>query len=172
MSPLTGRDRPGLPVLVAAVSTVVLVAAVVLAVVMSVKLHHHDQQQAERADALAAGEQFALRMDAFDGGNMGKYVRSIKPLLTTKQQTLFTQQLQKFSQVYAATRQAGGPFAKPGQGRIVLSGVVEADPDSATLLVAHDSTIPGQAAALHFRWQLTMRKVAGRWLVDDFTPVT
>lgn len=172
---MTNTPRPGRPdlsVIVAAISALVLIAAVILGAIMWTDVRDHSRTQDDRAAAQAAAEQFALRMDAFDGANLDAYVKSVEPLLTTRQKTVFGQQITQFKQVYeAAAKAAGKADQKPGQGRIQYSGVTDADNDSATVLVAHDSTIAGQSESLHFRWQLTLRHIGGKWLIDDFVPV-
>lgn len=173
---MTSSRRPALSglMLLAAVTSVVLVAAVVLAVVMWTKVRAADNADRDRAAALTAAEQFALRMDDFKGADLNAYVASIKPLLTTKEQTIFDQQFGAFKQVFEAAQQAAAKTGQKsgGTGKIQLAGVSESDSDSATVLVAHDSTLAGQSQALHFRWTVSMRKVGGRWLVDDFVPVS
>lgn len=160
--------------ILAALTSLVLVAAVVVATVMFLKVRKADAADRDRADAVAAAEQFALRMDDFEGANLTAYVDSITPLLTTKEKTVFTQQFGAFKQVFEAAQKAAKASGKTkgGQGKIQLAGVADADADSATVLVAHDSTLAGQSQALHFRWTVSMRKVGGTWLVDDFVPVS
>jgi hypothetical protein len=173
---LTSSRRPassGL-LIVAALTSLVLVAAVVVATLMFLKVRKAEAADRDRAAALTAAEQFALRMDDFKGADLQAYVDSITPLLTTKEKTVFTQQFGAFKQVFEAAQKAAKAAGKTkgGEGRIQLAGVAEADPDSATVLVAHDSTLAGQSQALHFRWTVSMRKVSGKWLVDDFVPVS
>lgn len=157
--------------IVGAVSALVLVAAVVLGVVMGLRIREANAAERDRSDAVKAAEQFALRMDGIQLGNFEAYKSSVEPLLTTKEKTVFEQQFKQFEQVYKQAKAQGLPNSKAGKGTIVFAAASDADPDSATVLVAHDSSVPGQAQALHFRWQLGMRKVEGTWLVDDFQPV-
>ena len=157
--------------IVAAVSVLALVAGVVVAAVMFSKVREDKAADRARSEAITAAEQFALRMDGIQLGNFEAFSKSVAPLLTTKERTVFEQQFKQFEQVYEQAKKAGAAQAKPGVGKIIFSGASDADLDSATVLVAHDSTVPGQDQALHFRWQLGMRKVEGDWLVDDFTPV-
>lgn len=175
------RTGPGRRTLVAlaAILVVVLIAAVVVVVIRARQVEAHNALQDERSAALQAAEQFALRMDAFDGANLPAYTKSVEPLLTDKEKTVFTQQLQQFSQLYNQVQKASqgakgkqkGTKAQPGTGSIVMAGVSDIDADSATVLVAHDSTIPGTTQKLHSRWTISMRKIDGDWLVDSFTPV-
>lgn len=168
----TGR-RSALLVVVAVLLAVVLVAAIVIAVLRGRQVHAQDELAANRDAALRAAEQFALRMDAFDGADLTAYTKSVEPLLTDKEKTVFSQQLQQFQQLYDQVQKASKAknAPEPGTGAIVMAGVSDVDADSATVLVAHDSTIPGTSQKLHSRWTISMRQIDGRWLVDSFTPV-
>lgn len=167
--PSAGRSR--LVLIVAALSSLVLVASLVVAGLMYSRIREDRAQDRARSEAISAAEQFALRMDNIELGNFASYKKDLEPLLTTKEKTVFEQQFKQFEEVYNQSQKAGAPKSEAGQGKIIFSGASDVDLDSATVLVAHDSSVPGQSQALHFRWQLGMRKVEGRWLVDDFTPV-
>lgn len=164
-----GRGR--LAVIVAALSSLLLVAALVVAGLMYQRISEDRAVDRARSEAIAAAEQFSLRMDGIELGNFEAYKKSVEPLLTTKEKTVFEQQFKQFEEVYEQAKQKGLKNSRAGKGKIIFSGARDVDADSATVLVAHDSTVPGQDQSLHFRWQLGMRKVEGSWLVDDFTPV-
>lgn len=165
--PARSGRRTWLPRALAGLLAVVLVAAVAIAVVMYTKVRSHDQLEANRRDALTVAEQFALRMDSMGGDQtVQQYIHGIEKLQTTKAQAQFQQQIDLVKRVY----QAAAKTDKSGDGTkgdIVYAGVSDADADSATVLVAHDSAVPGSDKALHFRWTVSMAKVNGRWLVDE-----
>lgn len=177
MTTRPGTTRPGrsgrgrLVVILAGLCAVLLVAALAVAGLMFKRISDDRAVDRARSEAIAAAEQFALRMDGIELGNFDEYKESIEPLLTTKERTVFEQQFKQFEQAYEEAKAQGMETSEAGEGEIIFSGATDVDPDSATVLVAHDSTVPGQAQSLHFRWQLGMRKVDGTWLVDDFTPV-
>lgn len=152
--------------MLAAALVVLLVAAVVYAVVMAGRVHAFEQQQRDGADAETVAEQFALRMDNFDSRHLGHYTRSVEKLLSTKAKAKFDPVFKQFAQVY---RQGN----VSGQGHVLVSGVATADQDSATVLVVHDMTAKSDAGTLahHYRWNVSLVKVEGRWLVDDFNQV-
>ena len=56
---------------------------------------------------------------------------------------------------------------------IPLVGVASMDSDSAEVLVVSDAQriSNGQKVLRHWRWQLHMVKVDGKWLVDDFDEI-
>ena len=58
------------------------------------------------------------------------------------------------------------------QGRVVWTGVVSLDQDSATVLAATTGTVANvstgnQPVARNFRLQIQLVKVGGRWLTSD-----
>lgn len=165
----SGRGR--LATIVAAVCVVLLIAAVAVAGLMYSRIREDKALDRARSEAIAAAEQFSLRMDGIELGNFEEYKKSIEPLLTTKEKTVFEQQFKQFEEVYKQAQAEGLESSRGGEGKIIFSAANDVDADSATVLVAHDSTVEGQDQSLHFRWQLGMRKVEGSWLVDDFTPV-
>lgn len=120
-----------------------------------------------RHEVVAVAEQFCLRMDAVDGSDVDGYKKKVSELLTTKQKT-------KFDSSFAEFEKLGVSKDLKGTGTVLASGVSEVDADSATVLVAHDSTIKDTSGTTdrHYRWTVALRKVHGDWLVDDFTPVS
>jgi hypothetical protein len=120
-----------------------------------------------RHEVVAVAEQFCLRMDAVDGSDVEGYKKKVSELLTTKQKT-------KFDSSFAEFEKLGVSKDLKGTGTVLASGVSEVDADSATVLVAHDSTIKDTSGTTdrHYRWTVALRKVHGDWLVDDFTPVS
>jgi Mce-associated membrane protein len=118
-------------------------------------------------EVVAVAEQFCLRMDAVDGADVEGYKKRVSELLTTKQKA-------KFDTTFAEFEKLGVSKELKGKGTILSSGVADLDSDSATVLVAHDSTLtdPSGTTDRHYRWTVALRKVAGDWLVDDFTPVS
>jgi Mce-associated membrane protein len=122
---------------------------------------------AEQHKVVAVAEQFCLRMDGVDGSDVDGYKKRVAELLTTKQKAKFTGEFAEFEKV-------GVDKALKGTGTVLASGVSDIDSDSATVLVAHDSTVKATSGTTerHYRWTVALRKVHGRWLVDDFTPVS
>jgi hypothetical protein len=120
-----------------------------------------------RHRVVAVAEQFCLRVDAFTGDDPEGYRKSVTEMLTTKYKKAFETE-------FAAIEQLGIQKGQTGKGTIVASGVGEMDDDSATVLVVHDNTITSSAGTTqrHSRWTVDLNKVDGKWLVDDFTPVS
>jgi Mce-associated membrane protein len=121
----------------------------------------------ERHAAVAVAEQFCLRMDAVDASDLEGYKKRVSELLTTKQKAKFTSEFAQFQNL-------GMDKDLKGTGTVLSSGVADLDQDSATVLVAHDSSVKASTGTTerHYRWTVSLRKVHGDWLVDDFTPVS
>ncbi len=121
----------------------------------------------EQHKAVATAEQFALRVDGFNGDDPEAYRKSVTSLLTTKYKADFDKQ---FEQIQKLGIQKG----QKGQGTVLASGITDMDADSATVLVVHDNTVTSSTGSgkQHSRWTIELDKVGGRWLVDDFTPVS
>ena len=122
---------------------------------------------AAKHQVVAVAEQFCLRMDAVDGSDLEGYQKRVSALLTTKQKAKFTQEFADFEKL-------GVEQQLKGTGTVLASGVADMDDDSATVLVVHDSTVKSSTGTTerHYRWTVSLRKVDGKWLVDDFTPVS
>ena len=58
---------------------------------------------------------------------------------------------------------------------MLASAVASVDSDSAQVLVVSDAERQDRLrphVARHFRWEVSLVKINGKWLVDDFTPVS
>jgi len=137
-----------------------------------------DGVQAEREQVMTQSEQFMLRVNTYgpdlldSRGQMPKYRELVGQIITPKFKT-------SFDQGVAAAEQT---VAKAGVGRtakVFAVGVSTIDADSATTLVAGtftNSYPQGQSRindqAEPFRVKITLVKTGGKWLVDDFSPVT
>lgn len=167
-----GRERPAPRLrartlsIVSAVLALVLILAVAAAVWFEVKANAADDEQKDRSAASAVASQFALRMDSVDGVNFDKYILGVNKLLTTKAKTKNSKVFDVLKQTYAAAK-------VKGTGKVLLTAVGDSDSDSATVLVAHDASVTTTQGRIehHYRWTVSLVKVNGSWLVDDFNPV-
>ena len=149
-----------------ALLALVLVAGAGLAAWWGRQAHDQDVADQERSRAAATAGQFALRMDKVDGSDFGGYIKSVNQMLTTKAKAKNDQTFKVLQQTYSAAK-------VKGTGKLVLTGVANADADSATVLVVHDASVTTNQGDVehHYRWTVDVVKVQGRWLVDDFNPV-
>jgi Mce-associated membrane protein len=122
--------------------------------------------EAQRKQATAVAEQFALRMDNVDSAKFDAYVKSVNGMLTTKART-------KNSEVFDTMKQSYEAAKVKGTGKVLATGLSDIDDDSATVLVAHDASVQTTQGNIehHYRWSVNLVKVSGTWLVDDFNPV-
>ena len=134
--------------------------------------------QREREQVMAQSEQFMLRVNTYgpdlldSSGQMPKYRELVEEIITLKFKASFEQGVTAAEQT----------VAKAGVGRtakVFSTGVSAIDADSATALVAGSftNTYPrGKNRVTDdpapFRVKVTLVKTDGKWLVDDFTPVT
>jgi Mce-associated membrane protein len=136
--------------------------------------------QQERESVMAQAEQFMLRVntygpDLLEGDTMPEYRKLVEEVITPKFAADFEKNVPAAEQT---VKEAG--LARTCQ--VFSTGVSAIDSDSATALVAGSFTnsypkSPGSDERVEtdpapFRVQVTLVKVKGTWLVDDFTPLT
>ncbi|MGZ4475155.1 MAG: hypothetical protein ACXVWW_05575 [Nocardioides sp.] len=166
----TGFASPRLRRGIAAVLSVLCVVALVLIVVEVVSLRpRHDQQASEaqaRADVVRAAERFAVVVNTYDVSTIDGYQASIDPLLSPKFKGEFDKTM---TDVVPSVKQA----KMTSKGQVLASAVASVDPDSAQVLVVSDAAVKTvfDSRARHFRWEVSLVKLDGKWLVDNFTPV-
>ena len=122
-------------------------------------------------------EQFLLRMgnygpDLVENGKMPAYRSRVDAVITPKLASSFD------SSVNIAEQQATQGMGRTAE--VFGVGVSSIDPDSAVALVAGSFTpsYPGKKGKtvagepVPFRLEVNLVKTGGKWLVDDFAPVT
>lgn len=145
-----------------------LLVAGAAALVWSVSDLRESQEELEaRADVARVAEQFTAQVNAYDAASVDDYKASVSRLLSTKFRAEFDKAMED---IVASVRQA----QMKSRGEVLVSGVSSVDPDSARALVVADAEVRTvfDTRQRHFRWEVSLVKVDGRWLVDDFTPVT
>ena len=133
------------------------------------------QVQGDREAVMAQTEQFVLRFGTYgpdlldEQGGMPDYRQRVRDVITPKFAVSFDKQAGTAEEIVAQAdiSRSADVFA---------TGVSAIDSDSATALVAGTFTDSypkhGQLEPTPFRFEVTLVKVQGSWLVDDFTPVT
>jgi len=177
-----GADRPRSATfrvaLLGVLVVVLLASAGTLVWLLAGRRGAADGVQAEREQVMTQSEQFMLRVNTYgpdlldSQGQMPKYRELVGQIITPKFKT-------SFDQGVAAAEQT---VAKAGVGRtakVFAVGVSTIDADSATALVAGTFTnsYPKGQSRINdqpepFRVKITLVKTGGKWLVDDFSPVT
>ena len=134
-----------------------------------------DALQRQREAVMSQTDQFMLRMGTYgpdlldEKGGMPEYRKRVKAVITEKFAVSFDKQAGTAEQLVAQS----GVSRK---AEIFATGVSTLDGDSATALVAgtFTDTYPkgGTQAPIPFRIRVSLVDEHGRWLVDDFSPVT
>lgn len=139
-----------------------------------------DELQRQREQVMAQTEQFMLRMGTFgpdqldDRGQMPDYREKVKEVITPKFATSFDKEVTTAEQLVSQAEVSR-------VAKVFSTGVSMIDADSATALVAGSFTDtypsakdgePVQAQPVPFRIEVQLVKTDGRWLVDDFSPIT
>lgn len=162
-----GRSGPGrLRAIMAAVLVLLLVVAVTFGVWGYTRLSDAEDELDARVDAVSVAEQFAVSVNNYDSASVDDYKSSVSDLLSTKFRAEFDSAMEDIvAQVQEAQMESSG--------EVLASGVATIDDDSARVLVVSDATVATvfDERQRHFRWEVSLVKVQGEWLVDDFSPV-
>ena len=155
---------------VAAFLTLVAILAVVALVVELTSLKGRSEavrsDESARSAVVRAAERFAVQVNNYDVGSVDRYQATITPFLSPKFKGEFDKAM---TDIVASVKQA----KMTSKGQVLTSAVASLDPDSAKVLVVSDATVKTvfDSRARHFRWEVSLVKIDGSWLVDDFTPV-
>ncbi len=152
-------------VLAAVLALVIVVAGVVLAVSYP-REQAYQTEVANRADVVRVAEQFTTEVNDYDVSSIGGYEKHLAPLLTTKFRGEFQQTMKDIAGQVKKAKMTS-------HGEVLASAVSGIDQDSATVLVAADAKVKSvyDTRARHFRWKVSLVKVNGRWLVDNFQQI-
>lgn len=155
-----------------AVTALLLVAAVALAVVYLVKVRpdaaHDAKLVAARTQALAAGRQAIVNLDAISAKTLDADLKRVEAVSVGKFKELFTKSEGTLRELYPKQQTASS-------GTIRSAAVVSTDTDTVTLLIASDRSVTdvtNKTPVLQTsRWEVVMEKHGGRWLMADLEPV-
>jgi hypothetical protein len=152
----------------AAVLVLLLVAAVAAGIWGFARLSSAEKEIDARADVVRVAEQFAVAVNNYDSESLDEYKSSVGELLSTKFRVDYDKAMEE---IVGQAQQA----QMESEGEVLASGVATLDSDSARVLVVSDATVTTalqeEGIQRHFRWEVSLVKVDGEWLVDDFTPV-
>jgi hypothetical protein len=171
------RDQPTALPNVATVLAILCVLALIATVWVGLWLKHRSDEisraDQDRADVVAAAQRFTETWNTFKPNEASQYINRVSPLLTTKFRTQFNDAAQDVIRgIQQQKLSSEGKVLSDGDD-IPLVGIASMDPDSAEVLVASDArrVSGGQAVLRHWRWQISLDKVGGKWLVDEFKEV-
>ena len=167
-------------VLLGVLVVALLASAGVLIWLLSDRTGEADDLQSQRDSVMSQTEQFMLRMGTFgpdmldDQNQMPEYRQRVKEVITPKFETSFDKQVVAAEQLVAQ-----GQVSR--EAEVFATGVSVMDEDSATALIAGSFTDsfpqgksgePVAGEPVPFRMEVDLVKTGGKWLVDDFTPIT
>jgi Mce-associated membrane protein len=150
------------------VAVQLLATSVALAV--SVKAHQDDRDALDsaRSAAVTAARQEVVNLDSLSWDTIDADLKRVLDGATGTFKDQFSRAQNDLKPVVVQRK-------SESSGTVLFAGVVRADTDTATVLVAvdrtvKDSTDPSGAVA-HDRWRVDLEKHGGRWLVSDLQPV-
>jgi Mce-associated membrane protein len=143
-----------------------LVVAGVAVAVFLVRLGDAGADIDTRSDVARVAERFAVEVNNYDAGSVDDYQSTVGDMLSAKFRGEFEKAMQDIVSSVKQTQMKS-------DGEVLASGVASLDDDSARVLVVADAEVDTTAGkrVRHFRWEVSLVKVDGSWLVDDFTPV-
>ena len=191
MTPDPGPQDPRSPrfrLVLLVVLVIALVVASTWAVVLGTSRHvppfgsdsATTSVQADREAAMAATQQFVLRVNTYgpslldSSGQMPEYRSRVKAVITPKFAV-------SFDQGVTVAEQSVQHYGVDRTCAVFATGVEQIDTDSAQVLVAgsFSETLKNKSGKrvsagepAPFRLRVSLDKIDGRWLVDDYQPVT
>jgi Mce-associated membrane protein len=187
---VTGEEgRPSSPAPRSALFRLVLLGVLLLALVASLvwvaALRSHrtgaaDALQTDREAAMATTQQFVLRVNTYgpalldNHGRMPAYRSRVEAVITSKFAASFEQSV-------PVAEQSVQSYGLDRTCAVFSTGVEVIDSDSAQVLVAGSisQTVENRQGKrvsagepTPFRLRVSLDKIGGKWLVDDYAPVT
>ena len=152
-------------VMAAVLALLVVVSAVAIAVLLDKRGNVESALDARR-DVVRVAERFTVQVNNYDSGSVDDYKAAVSAMLSTK----FRDEFEKaMTDIVKSVEEA----EMDSEGTVLASGVASLDQDSAQVLVVADADVKTvfDTRQRHFRWEVSLVKVDGTWLVDDFAPV-
>jgi Mce-associated membrane protein len=156
---------------IAGILVALLVLALVLIVLEVTSLRPRSQQAEDRSDAesaaIEAAQRFTVQLNTYEAGSIPAYEKSVNAMLSPKFRASYGKAMDQLSDTIVKGKITS-------KGEVLASAVGTLDSDSAQVLVVADAsaqTIYDKNVARHFRWQVSLVKIDGRWLVDNYEPV-
>lgn len=135
-------------------------------------LGSRDEYAAERQAVITRASDFAVTFNTFSADKKSDYQRRLKPLMTDSFYRKTVKITNLVFQVVKDRKQSSGDV------NVLSVAVDRIDQDSASAIIAFDTAVhrgdSKQALPRSFRWQMDLRKVRGKWLVnqaDDVPPI-
>jgi len=167
-------DAPARPrarvatMVMAGLTALLLAAGLVMGVFVKGQLDDRNRLQQARNQALAAGRQMIVNLNSISATTID---RDLARVLDGSTGTFREQ----FDRAKGDLKTLVVQRKTVSSGKIQSAGIVRADAESATLLIAADRTVGDATAAggqtAYERWKVEMEKRGGTWLVAQLEPV-
>jgi Mce-associated membrane protein len=165
--PLSQHARTAI-LLLAGLVALLVAGSVALGVTVVSHLHDRDALNGARDDALTAARQEIVNLDSLDHATIDADLKRVVDGATGTFKDQFSRAQSDLKSLIVQRKSVSA-------GTVLYSGVVRADTDTATVLVAVDRTVKDSSdtsgAVAHDRWRVDLEKHSGRWLVSDLQPV-
>lgn len=162
------RSRSRLVVVLSALCVLLVLVCLVLALVVRAHRATRSDAATARENALAAGRQAILNLDALSATTIDKDLARVVAGATGTFKDQFVKAQGDLKSLVVAGK-------TESQGKILSAGVVRSDLDTATVLVAVDRLVKDTAhpdgVTAHDRWKLDLERHDGRWLVSALDAV-
>lgn len=168
--PASGMSRRARTAVIALGVVAGLLASVSVALAVTVKGHLDDRDalDAARSAAVAAARQEIVNLDGLSWKTIDADLKRVLDGATGTFKDQFGR-AQKDLKATVLERKS------VSSGKVLFAGVVRADTETATVLVAVDRTVKDvtdpDGGVAHDRWRVDLEKHDGRWLVSDLQPV-
>lgn len=144
------------------------VALAVVAVMLGTKVTAAEAADQQRDAAVAAAKQAGVNLATMDYRHAGADVQRLMSGLTGPAKD----EMQKSGRKQVVAQL--GKVKTWSVGQVLSAAVVSSDADSAQVLVVVDQTVRSadvpNGVVHHLRWQMTVDRVGGRWLVSKLEP--
>lgn len=165
--------RPRVAAAIAALCVLSLIGGIVLLVWLQDRTQEIEAAEQDRIEVMEAAERFTVVWNTFRPKDADTYVERVTPLLSSKFSSEFSNAAEDV--VAGITQQrlfSKGQVLRDADG-VPLVGISSIDGDSAEVLVVSDANRVAnrQRVVRHWRWQVSLVKVDGEWLVDSFEEV-
>lgn len=155
--------------LVPALAVVAALAALALVLDLTLvrgRIAEAQEREQTRAEVARVAERFTAQVNNYDAAGAEEFAARVRPLLSPKFRADYEKALEQIAAEITRSKMSS-------KGQVLASGVASVDPDSAQVLVVADATAKTVYGPRdrHFRWEVDLVRLGGKWLVDNFTPV-